>query len=55
MLRGDKTLALRAIRKLKGLLIKSCDNAIDNPKRLSASTLSEEINFLTDYLELEKM
>lgn len=55
MLRGDKTLALRAIRKFKGLLIKSWDNAIDNPKRLSSSTLSDEINFLTDYVELEKM
>ena len=54
MLRGDKADALRAIRKFKGLLIKSWDNAIDNPKKLSASTLREEINFLTDYVELEK-
>ena len=55
LLRKDKANSLRAIRKFKTLLVKSWDSAIDSPKSLYASSLNEEISFLSDYVELEKM
>jgi sensor histidine kinase YesM len=55
LLREDKPNSLRAIRKFKALLVKSWDSAIDSPKSLYASSLNEEISFLSDYVELEKM
>jgi len=55
LLRGDNSNSLRALRKFKGLLVKSWDSSIDSPKQLYSSSLSEEISFLSDYVELEKM
>ena len=51
----DNTNALRGIRKFKGLLIRSWVNVIDNLKKLRATSLSYEITFLEDYIELEHM
>ena len=55
LLRGDKSNSLRAVKKFKALLIRSWYSAIDSPKSLYASSLSEEIRFLSDYVELKKM
>ena len=55
LLRGDKSNSLRAVKKFKALLIRSWYSAIDSPKSLYASSLSEEIRFSSDYVELKKM
>ena len=55
LLREDKANALRALRKFKNLLLKSWDSALDSPSAVSASSINDEIEFLNDYVELEKM
>lgn len=55
LLREDTSNALTAIKKFRGLLIRSWGNALENPKEIFNSTLSEEISFLRDYVELEQM
>lgn len=55
LLREDLVNSLRAIRKFRGLLIKSWGNALENPNEVVDSTIREEINFLKDYVELEQM
>lgn len=54
LLREDKANALRALRKFKNLLLKSWDSALDSPSAVSASSINDEIEFLNDYVELEK-
>lgn len=55
LLREDKANALRALRKFKNLLLKSWDSALDSPSAVSVSSINDEIEFLNDYVELEKM
>ena len=55
LLREDKANALRALRKFKNLLLKSWDSSLDSPSAVSASSINDEIEFLNDYVELEKM
>lgn len=55
LLREETENALIAIKKFRGLLIRSWGNALENPREVFNSTLSEEISFLQDYVELEQM
>ena len=47
--------AMIAIRRFRGLFIRSWGNALENPREVFNYTLSEEISFLKDYVELEQM
>lgn len=55
LLREDLNNALTAVKKFRGLLIRSWGNALENPQEVFNSTLGEEISFLNDYVDLEQM